>query len=35
MKKGVKDLLAEANGRVKTYTVDEVKSLEACCLTAG
>lgn len=27
MKKGIKDLLAEANGRVKAYTVDEVKGL--------
>lgn len=27
MKKGIKDLLAEANGRVKTYSVDEVRGL--------
>lgn len=27
MKKGIKDLLAEANDRIKTYTVDEVRSL--------
>lgn len=25
MKKGIKDLLAEANDRIKTYTVDEVR----------
>lgn len=27
MKKGIKDLLAEANSRVKTYSVDEVRGL--------
>ncbi len=27
MKAGLHDLLAEANGRVKTYTVDEVRGL--------
>ena len=27
MKKGIKDLLAEANERIKTYTVDEAKRL--------
>lgn len=27
MKKGIKDLLAEANGRVKAYTVDEARGL--------
>ena len=26
MKKGIKDLLAEANAQIKTYTVDEVRA---------